>query len=121
MIAPRYEEKMVFLLYNYEESDGEQVSGNDIINIQLSGLENKFSYKVESIALDEKSNNTYQSWVTMGRPKNSKSIDLAPLKTAATLDATQHFELQTNAGGEVNFDINLKHRSAQILVIHPKN
>ena len=121
MIATRSEEKMVFLLYNYEESDGEQVSGNDIINIQLSGLENKFSYKVESIALDEKSNNTYQSWVTMGRPKNSKSIDLAPLKTAATLDATQHFELQTNAGGEVNFDINLKHRSAQILVIHPKN
>ena len=121
MIATGSEEKKVLLLYNYEESDKEQVSGNDIINIQLSGLENKFNYKVESIVLDKKSNNTYQSWITMGSPKNSKSIDLATLKKAATLDVSQHFELETNASGEVNFEINLKRRSAQILVIQPKN
>ena len=121
MIATGSEEKKVLLLYNYEESDKEQVSGNDIINIQLSGLENKFNYKVESIVLDKKSNNTYQSWITMGSPKNSKSIDLATLKKAATLDVSQHLELETNASGEVNFEINLKRRSAQILVIQPKN
>ena len=57
----------------------------------------------------------------MGSPKNSKSIDLATIKKAATLDVSQHFELETNASGEVNFEINLKRRSAQILVIQPKN
>jgi xylan 1,4-beta-xylosidase len=121
MIATGYKEKIVLLLYNYEESDEEHVSGNDIINIQLSGLENKFNYEGESIVLDKKSNNTYQSWITMGSPKNSKSIDLATLKKAATLDVSQHLELETNASGEVNFEINLKRRSAQILVIQPKN
>ena len=121
MIATGSKEKIVLLLYNYEESDEEQVSGNDIINIQLSGLENKSNYKVESLVLDEKSNNTYQSWITMGSPKNSKSIDLTTLKKAATLDVSKHFELETNADGQVNLAINLKRRSAQMLLIHPND
>ena len=121
MIATGSKEKIVLLLYNYEESDEEQVSGNDIINIQLSGLENKSNYKVESLVLDEKSNNTYQSWIAVGSPKNSKSIDLTTLKKAATLDVSKHFELETNADGQVNLAINLKRRSAQILLIHPND
>jgi beta-xylosidase len=121
IIATGSKEKIVLLLYNYEESDEEQVSGNDIINIQLSGLENKSNYKVESLVLDEKSNNTYQSWKTMGSPKNSKSIDLTTLKKAATLDVSKHFELETNADGQVNLAVNLKRRSAQILLIHPND
>ena len=121
MIATRSQEKMVFLVYNYEESDGEKVSGNDIINIQLSGLKNKLNYKVESIPLDENDNNTYQTWRSMGSPINSKSIDLEPLKKAATLNKVKPFDLQTNEDGELNFDVNLKRRSAQILVIQPKN
>lgn len=121
MIATRSQEKMVFLVYNYEESDGEKVSGNDIINIQLSGLKNKLNYKVESIPLDENNNNTYQTWRSMGSPINSKSIDLEPLKKAATLNKVKPFDLQTNGDGELNFDVNLKRRSAQILVIQPKN
>ena len=57
----------------------------------------------------------------MGSPINSKSIDLEPLKKAATLNKVKPFDLQTNGDGELNFDVNLKRRSAQILVIQPKN
>ncbi len=120
LIATRSEEKMVLLAYNYEESDGEQVSGNDIINIQLSGLKNKLEYRVESITLDSKNNNTYQTWLSMGSPKSSGSIDLEPLKKAASINVATDFTLQTDGQGKVNFDIKLKRRSAQILVIKPK-
>ena len=120
LIGTRSEEKVVLLAYNYEESDGEQVSGSDILEIQLSGLKNKLDLKVESIPLDSKNNNTYQTWISMGSPKSSGSIDLEPLKKAASIDVANGFMLQSNGLGEVNFDIKLKRRSAQILVITPQ-
>ena len=119
LIATRSEEKIVLLVYNYQESDGEKVVGNDRINIQLSGLKNKLEYKVESIILDSKNNNTYQAWLSMGSPKSSELIDLMPLQKAASIDITSEFDLKTNGQGEMNFDMNLKRRSAHILIIKP--
>ena len=117
LIATQSEEKMVLLAYNYEESDGEQATGNDIISIQISGLKKKLDYMVESIQLDSKNNNTYQTWLSMGSPNSSRSINLEPLKKAASLDITEDFNLKTNEYGKTNFKLNLKRRSAEILVI----
>ncbi len=120
LIATQSEEKIVLLVYNYEESDGEQVTGNDIINIQLSGLNEKQDYRVESIQLDSENNNTYQTWLSMGSPDSSRSTNLEPLEKAASIDVTESFDLITNEHGKTNFKLNLKRRSAQILVIKSK-
>ena len=120
LIATRSVEKIVLLAYNYEESDGEQVTGNDIINIQLSGLSEKQDYRVESIQLDSENNNTYQTWLSMGSPDSSRSTNLEPLEKAASIDITESFDLITNEHGKTNFKLNLKRRSAQILVIKSK-
>ena len=120
LIATQSEEKIVLLVYNYEESDGEQVTGNDIINIQLSGLNEKQDYRVESIQLDSENNNTYQTWLSMGSPGSSRSTNLEPLEEAASIDITESFDLITNEHGKTNFKLNLKRRSAQILVIKSK-
>ena len=120
LIATQSEEKIVLLAYNYEESDGEQVTGNDIINIQLSGLNEKQDYRVESIQLDSENNNTYQTWLSMGSPDSSRSTNLEPLEKAASIDITESFDLITNEHGKTNFKLNLKRRSAQILVIKSK-
>ena len=120
LIATQSEEKIVLLVYNYEESDGEQVTGNDIINIQLSGLSEKQDYRVESIQLDSENNNTYQTWLSMGSPDSSRSTNLEPLKKAASIDITESFDLITNENGKTNFKLDLKRRSAQILVIKSK-
>ena len=120
LIATSSDEKIVILTYNYEESDGEEILGNDIINIQLSGLEKNLDYRVESIQLDSKNNNTYQAWLSMGSPKRSESINLEPLKKAASIKISKNFELKTNEQGGVNFELNLSRRSAQILVIKSK-
>ena len=120
LIATRSVEKIVLLAYNYEESDGEQVTGNDIINIQLSGLNEKQDYRVESIQLDSENNNTYQTWLSMGSPDSSRSTNLEPLEKAASIDITESFDLITNEHGKTNFKLDLKRRSAQILVIKSK-
>ena len=120
LIATQSDEKIVLLAYNYEESDGEQVTGNDIINIQLSGLSEKQDYRVESIQLDSENNNTYQTWLSMGSPDSSRSTNLEPLEKAASIDITESFDLITNEHGKTNFKLDLKRRSAQILVIKSK-
>jgi hypothetical protein len=56
----------------------------------------------------------------MGSPKGSGSNDLEPLKKAASIEVANEFTLQSNGLGEVNFDVKLKRRSAQILVITPQ-
>ena len=117
LIATQSEEKIVLLAYNYEESDGEQATGNDIISIQISGLKKNLYYRVESIQLDSKNNNTYQTWLSIGSPNSSRSINLEPLKKAGSLDITKDFNLKTNEHGKANFKLKLKRRSAEILVI----
>ena len=120
MIATRSEEKIVLLMYNYEESDGENVEGNDKIQLLLSGLKDTLGYRIDSIILDSENNNTYQTWLSMGRPKKASSIDLKRLEKAASLDIKKSNDFKTNGLGEAHLDLNLKRRSAQLLIITPK-
>ena len=120
LIATRSAEEIALLVYNYEESDGENIIGNDKINLKLSGLKNNTAYQVKSIIMDSENNNTYQTWREMGSPKSSKSIDLSPLKKAAALNITESTNFIADENGEVSFDLNLTRRSAQLIIIKSK-
>ena len=117
IMATRSKEKIVLLVYNFEESDGENPTGNDKINLKLTGLINDLNYQVEVILFDSKNNNTYQTWRSLGSPDSITTGDLTLLKKAASLEATKAYDFKTNDHGEIDFDLNLKRSSAQLMTI----
>lgn len=120
LLASQSKEKIVLLVYNYEESDGENPKGYDKISLILSGLKNQHNYEVERLFLDSENNNTYETWRSMGSPKTATSIDLTPLEKAAELHFNEEFEVKSDKQGQVHFDLNLKRSSAQLMIIKIK-
>ena len=117
LIATKSEKETVLLTYNYEESESEKISGNDKIKIELNGLKKSASYQIKTIILDNENNNTFQKWIEMGSPKNSKSIDLSPLKKAGNLTFNKIVNLESDNKGQISFDLPIQRRSAQLMII----
>ena len=53
----------------------------------------------------------------MGSPKNSKSIDLSPLKKAGNLTFNKIVNLESDNKGQISFDLLIERRSAQLMII----
>ena len=53
----------------------------------------------------------------MGSPKNSKLIDLSPLKKAGNLTFNKFVNLESDNKGKIIFNLTIKKRSAQIMII----
>ena len=117
LMATKSTNKIALLLYNYQESDGENPEGSDNVYIKLTGLKKNLRYTVESIALNDKNNNTYQTWRSMGSPENADGIDLSPLKTAGVLRVTHQFEIKANEKGEGKIDMVVDRSAATLMIL----
>ena len=117
LIATKSEKETVLLIYNYEESESEKITGNDKIKIELNGLKKSTSYQIKTIILDNENNNTFQKWIELGSPKSSKSINLSPLKNAGNLTFNKIVNLESDNKGQISFDLPIQRRSAQLMII----
>ena len=117
LIATKSEKEIVLLTYNYEESESEKITGNDEIKIELNGLKKSTSYQIKTITLDKENNNTYQKWIEMGSPKNSKSSNLSQIKKAGNLTYNKIINFKTDDEGKISFDLPLIKRSAKLMII----
>ena len=117
LIATKSEKEIVLLTYNYEESESEEITGNDKIKIELDGLKKSASYQIKTIVLDKENNNTFQKWKEMGSPKNSKSINLFPIKKAGNLTFSKIINFKADDEGKTSFDLPLMKRSAKLMII----
>ena len=117
LIATKSEKEIVLLTYNYEESESEKITGNNQIKIELNGLKKSTSYQIKTIILDKENNNTYQKWIGMGSPKNSKSINLSQIKKAGNLTYNKIINFKTDDEGKISFDLPLRKRSAKLMII----
>lgn len=117
LMATKSTNKIALLLYNYQESDGENPEGSDNVYIKLTGLKKNLRYTVESIALNDKNNNTYQTWRSMGSPESADGIDLSPLKTAGVLRVTHQFEIKANEKGEGKIDMVVDRSAATLMIL----
>ena len=117
LMATKSEKEIVILTYNYEESESEKITGNDEIKIELNGLKKSTSYQIKTITLDKENNNTYQKWIEMGSPKNSKSINLSQIKKAGNLTHNKIINFKTDDEGKIIFDLPLIKRSAKLMII----
>ena len=117
LIATKSEKEIVLLTYNYEESESEKITGNDEIKIELNGLKKSTSYQIKTIILDKENNNTFQKWIEMGSPKNSKSINLSQIKKAGNLTYNKIINYKTDDEGKISFDLPIMKRSAKLMII----
>ena len=117
LMATKSEKEIVLLTYNYEESESEKITGNNEIKIELNGLKKSTSYQIKTIMLDKENNNTYQKWIEMGSPKNSKSINLSQIKKAGNLTYNKIINFKTDDEGKISFDLPLIKRSAKLMII----
>ena len=53
----------------------------------------------------------------MGSPKNSKSINLSPIKKAGNLTYNKIINFKTDDEGKISFDLPLMKRSAKLMII----
>jgi len=53
----------------------------------------------------------------MGSPKNSKSINLSPIKKAGNLTYNKIINFKTDDEGKISFDLLLMKRSAKLMII----
>ena len=67
--------------------------------------------------MDKENNNTFQKWIEMGSPKNSKSINLSPIKKAGNLTFNKIINFKTDDEGKISFDLPLMKRSAKLMII----
>ena len=67
--------------------------------------------------MDKENNNTFQKWIEIGSPKNSKSINLSQIKEAGKLAYSKIINFKTDDEGKTSFDLPLMKRSAKLMII----
>jgi xylan 1,4-beta-xylosidase len=107
---------ITFIAYNYEEDEND-LDRTDELEITLTGLKAKSSYKIVETCMDKTNNNTYAAWQKMGSPSNSKNIDLTPLKKSAEISSTAEYTFKSDEKGVAKINLSLLRHSMKLIEI----
>lgn len=113
IIPTRDDNRIVFIVYNFCETDDDLDRIDDIV-VNLSNLPSGKTYKWEEILMDDKHNNSYSLWIENGRPENPSELTPDFLSKAREIEVTKSGSVSTGKNGIATIEIPLKRHSMKL-------
>jgi len=117
IIPTKEDDRIVFIIYNFNETDDNLDHFDDII-IKLNNLPAGKKYKWEEILLDDKHNNNYALWLENGKPSDPSSLTSDFIKEATKIRVTGKGTVKADGSGIVTMKIPLKRHSMKLYVLN---
>jgi xylan 1,4-beta-xylosidase len=113
IIATRENNKIIFIVYNFNETDDDLERIEDV-QVILKNFPSKKKLNWKEITLDNQHNNSYSSWIQNNRPDNPVSLPPSFIREASSIKINSEGKVLTDTNGIVTLQIPLKRHSMKL-------